>query len=545
MSRRRRRLPLRIKFAAVLSLVLGISAVLMASTLVGLYSYRRTIKELGTRIEELPLAAELLESIVYLVHPELGPERDAETGKVVPRAFARRLQRVERALAAYRDRLRKLARHEGMLRRVEEQDALDEIELALKELHEASEQEAGVRGGVRLLPPEVAGRGERRRDPEPGLKEPLARTLRSIGPLLRGAFADVDRMVDESRELYRNTLRVAWISGALVLVTLLGFARLFYRWVFRPIRVLHRSVNRVREGDLEHRVDLQTGDEMEDLARSFNAMTERLQQICTDLERQVEERSRQLVRTERLASVGFLAAGVAHEINNPLASISLGAEALTRRLRQLLDPEGENRYQDIWRCLEMIQSEAFRCKGITEKLLDFSRAGELKRTPASLPALVADVIDIVQHLGRYREKRIVLDAPQDVVAEVNPEEIKQVALNLIVNALDSMDAGGTLRIEVRQDERWAVLVFEDDGCGMTKEVLENVFEPFFTARRSRRGTGLGLSITHRIVVQHDGEITAHSDGPGQGSRFTVRLPLTAKGMPTGDEQEVDGGKRAA
>ena len=544
MSREKRRLPLRIKFAAVLGLVLVISGVLMATTLVGLYGYRRTIKELGTRIDDLPRTAELLESIVYLVHPELVPEEEgAEGERAGRRSFAARLRAVERSLAAYRDRLRKLARDGDKLRRVEEQRALDEIELALRELHEAARKTSGARGGVRLLPPEVAAQAGAARSDDDPLKEPLARTLRSIGPLLRGAFSDMDRMVDRSRELYRNTLRVAWVSGILVVLTLLGFARLFYRWVFYPIRVLHRGVNQVGEGDLDHRVSLETGDEMEDLARSFNTMTERLQQTYVDLERQVEERSRQLVRTERLASVGFLAAGVAHEINNPLASISLGAEALTRRLRQLLDPNGENRYQDIWRCLEMIQSEAFRCKGITEKLLDFSRAGELKRVPSSLPGLIADVIDIVQHLGRYREKRIVLDAPEDVVAEVNPEEIKQVALNLIVNALDSMDGSGTLRIEVRREDEWAVLVFEDDGCGMTPDVLENVFEPFFTRRRSRRGTGLGLSITHRIVVQHDGEITAHSDGPGKGSRFTVRLPLVAKRQETGEE--VDGGKRAA
>ncbi len=543
MSGKKRRLPLRIKFAAVLGLVLAISVVLMATTLIGLYGYRRTIKELGTRIDDLPRAAELLESIVYLVHPELIPESGDVRNKAAGRSFAARLRAVERSLAAYRDRLRKLARDGDALRRVEEQRALDEIDLALRELHEAARRSGAGRGGVRLLPPELVGDRSGARPDEAALREPLARTLRSIGPLLRGAFADMDRMVDRSRELYRNTLRVAWVSGVLVVLTLLGFARLFYRWVFYPIRVLHRGVNRVGHGDLDHRVQLVTGDEMEDLAESFNAMTERLQQIYVDLERQVKERSRQLVRTERLASVGFLAAGVAHEINNPLASISLGAEALTRRLRQLLDPNGENRYQDIWRCLEMIQSEAFRCKGITEKLLDFSRAGELKRVPSSLPGLVADVIDIVQHLGRYREKRIVLDAPEDVVAEVNPEEIKQVALNLIVNALDSMDGEGTLRIEIRRDDQWAVMVFEDDGCGMTPEVLENVFEPFFTRSRSRRGTGLGLSITHRIVVQHDGEITAHSDGPGKGSRFTVRLPLVAKRQETGEE--VDGAKRAA
>ncbi len=530
----RRRLPLRFKFAAVLAIVLGISLVLMASTLIGLYSYRRTVKELGTRIDELPLAAALLESVVYLVHPELAPS-DGPHGSTPD--LRSRLRAVEEALAAYRDRLERIVREEGVSR-PEVERSLAEIASALEQLKDATEHPGQMRS-VRLLPPELAGVAEA--GAEENAQEPLALALRSIGPLLRAAFADVDRMADDARRLYRNTLRLSWVSGVLVLATLLGFARLFYRWVFAPIRVLHQGVRRVAEGDLDYRVKLETGDEMEELARSFNEMTQRLQAIYRDLERQVEERSRQLVRTERLASVGFLAAGVAHEINNPLASISLGAEALARRLKNILGGDGSQQYQDVWRCLEMIQSEAFRCKGITEKLLDFSRNGDRKRVRAELGGLIADVIDIVQHLGRYREKRILLNCAEPVFAEVNPEEIKQVALNLMVNALDSMDTGGTLRIDVHREGAHAVMVFEDDGCGMTPEVLENIFEPFFTRKTSGRGTGLGLSITHRIVTQHDGEITAHSDGPGQGSRFTVRLPLAV--APT--DREVDSGKRAA
>lgn len=533
----RRRLPLKLKFAAVLAIVLGISLVLLTSTLIGLYSYRRTVKELGTRIDELPLAAALLESVVYLVHPELAPAGGgASEGR--PPSLEERLQAVDDALAAYRRRLDQLVREHGVSR-PEVRESLSQIDEALRQLRSATREAEKIQG-VRLLPPELVP------EPAPGpgeedAQEPLALALRSIGPLLRAAFADVDRMADDARRLYRNTLRLSWISGTLVLITLLGFARLFYRWVFSPIRALHHGVRRVAEGDLDYRVKLETGDEMEELARSFNEMTERLQAIYRDLERQVEERSRQLVRTERLASVGFLAAGVAHEINNPLASISLGAEALARRLKSVLGEEGNGSYQDVWRCLEMIQSEAFRCKGITEKLLDFSRAGERSRVRAELGGLVADVIDIVQHLGRYREKRIVLNCSEPVFAEVNPEEIKQVALNLIVNALDSMESGGTLRIDVHRDGTEAVLVFEDDGCGMTPEVLENIFEPFFTRKKSGRGTGLGLSITHRIVTQHDGEICAHSDGPGKGSRFTVRLPIAAEAT----DREVESGKRAA
>jgi signal transduction histidine kinase len=118
-----------------------------------------------------------------------------------------------------------------------------------------------------------------------------------------------------------------------------------------------------------------------------------------------------------------------------------------------------------------------------------------------------------------------------VLALVDPQEIKQVVLNLVVNALDSMEPGGTLRIEVRQRHGQAELVFDDDGCGMPAEVLENIFEPFFTRRKVGKGTGLGLSITHNIVIQHGGEIAATSPGEGKGSTFTVRLPVRPEVKP--------------
>ncbi len=178
--------------------------------------------------------------------------------------------------------------------------------------------------------------------------------------------------------------------------------------------------------------------------------------------------------------------------------------------------------------LQMIQDEAFRCKGITERLLDFSRMGDVTRQPTDLRELVSGVIDMVGHLGRYQDKRIELVSGDPVLAPVNPQELKQVVLNLITNGLDSLSAGGRLLIELHQTADTAEMIFTDDGCGMTEEVLKHLFEPFFTRRRNGQGTGLGLSITYRIVADHGGQIDVHSDGPGQGSRFRVSLPLAEK-----------------
>ena len=144
---------------------------------------------------------------------------------------------------------------------------------------------------------------------------------------------------------------------------------------------------------------------------------------------------------------------------------------------------------------------------------------------------------MIRHIGKYRGKTIVFHPREAVMAHVDSQEIKQVVLNLIVNALESMDHQGTLRIDLRYAQGMAEMVFADDGCGMEPDVLENIFEPFFTRRRVGKGTGLGLSITHRIISQHHGEITAVSPGAGKGSTFTVRLPI----HPT----EIDGDGRPA
>ena len=162
--------------------------------------------------------------------------------------------------------------------------------------------------------------------------------------------------------------------------------------------------------------------------------------------------------------------------------------------------------------LKMIQEEAFRCKNITEKLLDFSRCNDIKRERTELAGLIQGVVEMIRHIGKYTGKNIIFHPREAVMAYVDAQEIKQVVLNLIVNALESMGASGTLKIDARYNHGMAEMVFTDNGCGMSPAVLENIFEPFFTKRRDGKGTGLGLSISHRIINQHHGEIMASSPG---------------------------------
>jgi signal transduction histidine kinase len=272
---------------------------------------------------------------------------------------------------------------------------------------------------------------------------------------------------------------------------------------------------------------------MAELAKDMNNMTRRFQEIRDDLDQQVQQRTKEVVRSEQLASVGFLAAGVAHEINNPLASIALCAESLEDRLGDIITGDDEKADEDhdaeisvLRDYLRMMQDEAFRCKDITEQLLDFSRLGDVEKQTTNLTELVKSVIEMVKHIGRYKAKTIEFQSAESIYGSVNAQELKQVVLNLLTNALDSLDPGGQVTVSLRSNSHRATLTVQDDGCGMTDEVREHLFEPFFTRRRDGQGTGLGMSITYRIVNDHGGDIQAHSEGPGKGSRITVSLPLT-------------------
>ena len=326
-----------------------------------------------------------------------------------------------------------------------------------------------------------------------------------------------------------------WWAGFFLVWALSLVATMLYYfrvWMFAPIRELQAGVQRVHGGNFSQPIGLKSGDELQELSDEFDALISRLHTVYADLARQVNERSRQLVRSERMVSVGFLAAGVAHEINNPLASILFCSEALERRLQEVLSavattatgaPTAEA--EVLTRYLKMIQQEALRCKDITQKLLDFSRTGDRRKESTDLTSLVRGVLEVARHLPSSRGKTVAFEPSGYIVAPVNSQDLKSVILNLVVNALDSMEEDGRLAITLTSGGGYAELVFADTGCGMSPDVLQNIFEPFFTKSRTGKGTGLGLFISHQIVDQHGGTITATSSGPGTGSTFTVRIPL--------------------
>lgn len=321
---------------------------------------------------------------------------------------------------------------------------------------------------------------------------------------------------------------VSWSTAAgsvLFVVTLL----VALRWISGPLREIARGCTRIANGDTSYRLAQisKVQDEFADVVAGVNCMADRFQQSEEDLQQKVRERSDQLLRSQRLANVGFLAAGVAHEINNPLSAISMAAEAVELRLCQRDDTESPDA-KEILRRVAMIRRESLRCGEITARLLDFSRADRAVRSSVDLAQLIREVLDMVRHLGQFSDRMIEFDCERAITAEVSEAQIRQVILNLVANGLQATQAGGRVRVRLTEQVDNVVVAVEDNGCGMDAETQQQVFDPFFSNQQSGRGTGLGLSIIHRIVEDHGGTVTPFSAGAGQGSTFHVRLPRRSR-----------------
>ncbi len=522
---------IRHKLLLGLALVMAIMGLLLAGTLKGLASYRATMHTIKSKLVELEDANILRDAIKVLNQPVT----DATTGA---RELDDKINTAKAALQEYQNKLQVSAeRHSDPNQNFKEIQQVEALGQSFAILEKVKTQE--LDNIFQNNFPDLL-------DPKKPIGSAINKLIRDAADLHDSINGSLYERIKNSQTDYKVSFGIVTSTSVLAVLMMAGLLRFFYRSVGRPIRDLELGVGRVAKGDFDHRIEVHSGDEIEDLAKAYNDMTERLRDMYRDLAQQVNERSRQLVRSERLAGVGFLAAGVAHEINNPLASIAFCGEALERRLADLIEvrrangktaPEDAQEREIISKYLKMIQEEAFRCKTITSKLLEFSRGGERRREPTDIGDLVQVVLDMVQHLPCSKGKEVVFEPQEKITAGINSQEVQQVFLNLVVNALESMEEGGRLTVSQRQKDGMVETVFKDTGCGMTDEVLENIFEPFFTRSRTGKGTGLGLSISHRIITQHGGDVEAVSGGPNQGSTFTVRLPIEAAANNQENEPE--------
>jgi two-component system, NtrC family, sensor kinase len=325
----------------------------------------------------------------------------------------------------------------------------------------------------------------------------------------------VERNLAETRMWSLALSGVSVFAGAVVVWLVL--ARRFRR----PLEDLLRGIRRVAAGNLTHRIEARSNDEFGELARSFNGMAE-----------QLAGTQQSLIQSERLISMGKLAAGVAHEINNPLTGIVSYAEALAEDAAPS-DPRRKD--------YEVILREALRCREIVRGLLDFARQEAPTLAPSHPKDLIERTLDVVARQATFHnitfEKRIEPDLPR---IDVDPVQIQQVLLNLIVNAQQAMPAGGRIVLGARQPAGASRLELsvQDEGAGISPEIRPRIFEPFFSTKRGKTD-GLGLAVCLGIVQRHGGAIEVESQ-PGQGTlvRVTLQVAQARTAAKEGDNAGV-------
>jgi len=299
--------------------------------------------------------------------------------------------------------------------------------------------------------------------------------------------------------------RVLLTAGATLLVSALLAVPLSWG-ITRPLTSLAEATRQVADGDWSVRVPTRGPAETSILADSFNTMVETL-----------KDTRDQLVQKEKLASVGQLAAGVAHEINNPLASVLLYADILRR------DAPEENRQQR--EDLEMIVREATRCRTIVRDLLNFARQNEVLAQDTDMNALLRELAQEMGKKESYRNITLVEDLDPDLpLIQADPLQLRQVLLNLANNAAEAMPDGGRLTLRTRKGSMpgYISLEVEDTGVGIPPENMSKLFTPFFTTKPIGKGTGLGLAIIYGIVKMHQGQISVRSE-VGKGTTFAIVL----------------------
>jgi two-component system NtrC family sensor kinase len=346
--------------------------------------------------------------------------------------------------------------------------------------------------------------------------------------------------------LYVGTLERPYLDTAnrvmLAFILIAGLCVVFllvvlYFMTTRMVRPLERVVvatQEIAKGDLSHKLQVTSRDEIGALASSFNEMTDHLREANEKLldwgrtlEGKVEERTQELrdiqshlIQSEKLASIGKLAAGIAHEINNPLGAVLLYSHLILEDT-----PEGQPHHGN----LKKIVKETTRCKDIVSGLLDFARPKEPQRQPTDVHDLLNRCLAFTEQQALFQNIRVEkVYAPGLPKIVADGGQLQQVFMNIIFNAAEAMDGTGTLTLRTTYDgaRDEVAVAFSDTGHGINAEDKVRLFEPFFTTKDVGKGTGLGLAISYGIIQRHHGTIEVESEA-GRGAKFTIRLPRQA------------------
>jgi two-component system NtrC family sensor kinase len=331
---------------------------------------------------------------------------------------------------------------------------------------------------------------------------------------------------------------LACTAAALLIIAVLSWL-FVWQVVDKPIRALKQGTKHLAQGNLGYQIEVRSQDEVGALADSFNGMSLQLRaanaeivEWATTLESRVDEKTKELQRAhdhmlhvEKMASLGKMAAVVAHEVNNPLSGILTYAKLL-RKWVGTGQTSGEKR-EEAMQCLELIAAESRRCGDLIKNLLTLSRTAPMNVQTTDLHSVIERSLLLVRHqleLGGIEfQRQLASDLPP---LSCDPAQIEQVLLVLIMNAKDAMPKGGNLWIETRltPDDAAIEIRVRDDGAGIAPDILPHIFEPFLTTKETGRGVGLGLAISRGIVERHNGRIDVASE-LGHGTTFTITLPV--------------------
>lgn len=338
------------------------------------------------------------------------------------------------------------------------------------------------------------------------VREPLNISTKFWGSLVIGySLESVDREVSA---VARRAILLA--LGLILLNSLL--TALYVRSLFRPLMRLHGTMRRASRGDLDVRVPAGKGDEVEEISMAFNRMMDELETVRA----RERLRSKNLAHTEKMAAVGMLAAGVAHEVNNPLGGILTCLENIKAA------PDDR---EMLVRYMRLMEDGLHRIERTISNLLDFSRRREMRTEPTSINHNLRHVAELTAYQLRKKNVELVWDLDRDephVLAD--HFQMEQLFLNLYLNAAHAMPEGGTLTLRTWIDGDDVVAEVEDNGIGISPEKLDRIFDPFYTTRPVGEGTGLGLTVSDAIVSAHGGRVEVDSE-LGKGTTFRVILPL--------------------
>ena len=322
---------------------------------------------------------------------------------------------------------------------------------------------------------------------------------------------------DRYRVIHRNALLSFLLITICAIAVSLGICYLFIQSTMKPISALVTATEQLANGRLTQEVNLEKAPpEIAALGDAINFMYRSIGERDRELANRAQE---EIVKSERLAMIGQLAAGVAHEINNPLGSILL----LNRLVLNKCQPD-----TIMMENTQRIEREVKRCQNIVQGLLEFARRREPKIETVDLNSLLDKTMALVENQSMFHNINIVKDYNNGLPPiTVDPSQLQQVFINIVINAVDAMEGWGTLTLKTKADEVSGTVdaCFEDTGGGMEKETLDRIFEPFFTTKGVGRGTGLGLSISLGLVQRNGGTIKV-SSRPGESSLFVVALPIS-------------------